>query len=143
MSHYEKPLPRPDDIDNAPYWSAAREGRLVFQRCTRCGQFRFPAAPICAGCRFRGAQWEEIAGSWVIESFCRFHKAYWPSFAEDLPYTVIQVRHGSGVRMYSNLVDARLEDARIGTKVEPAFEKVTDEVTLVKFRRVLETGGPK
>ncbi|CAL8476961.1 Zn-ribbon domain-containing OB-fold protein [Caballeronia sp. S22] len=143
MSRYEKPLPRSDDLDNAPYWAAAREGRLVFQRCTRCGQFRFPAAPVCADCRSREAQWEEISGTWLIESLCRFHKAYWPSFADDVPYTVIQVRHASGVRMYSNPVDAHLEDARIGAKVEPAFEKVTDEVTLVKFRRVLETGDAK
>jgi uncharacterized OB-fold protein len=143
MSGYQKPLPRPDDLDNAPYWAAAREGRLVFQRCVRCGQFRFPAAPICANCRSRRAQWEEISGPWQIESFCRFHKAYWPSFADDLPYTVIQVRHGSGVRMYSNLVDEHPEDVQIGSTVEPAFEKVTDEVTLVKFRCARKTGGEK
>ena len=75
MSGYDKPLPRPEDTLNAPYWSAARAGEHRLQCCSHCGRFRFPAAPICPSCRTRGATWELASGNGVVESFCRFHKA--------------------------------------------------------------------
>ena len=134
MNPYAKPLPRPDDAANAPYWAAARAGELKFQRCTECGRFRFPAAPICPRCRARGAQWETVSGHGMVESFCRFHKAYWPGFASELPYLVVQVLLDSGVRMYSNLVGASDDEVRIGMAVDAVFEAVTPDVTLVKFR---------
>ena len=31
---YNKPIPKLDDPDMAPFWAAAREGRLTAQRCT-------------------------------------------------------------------------------------------------------------
>ncbi len=134
MSAYTKPLPRPEDADNAPHWAAARAGELKFQRCVECGHFRFPAAPICPRCRARGATWESSSGRGTVESFCRFHKAYWPGFQGELPYLVVQVRLESGVRMYSNLVDDRDDAVRIGMPVEAVFDAVTPEVMLVRFR---------
>jgi len=133
MNSYTKPLPRPDDTANAPHWAGAVSGELKFQRCTQCHRFRFPAAPICPYCRSRGSQWEAASRQGVVESFCRFHKAYWPGFADELPYLVIQVLLDSGVRMYSNLVGVPSKDVRIGMRVEAVFVAVTPEVTLVKF----------
>jgi hypothetical protein len=132
MTEYAKPVPRADDRHNAPYWQAAREHRLVLQRCRGCGHFRFPAAPICPACHGREASWEEAQGRGVVESFCRFHKAYWPGFAPDLPYAVVQVRLDNGVRFYSNLIGAG--EPRIGMRVEVAFDDVAPGTTLVKFR---------
>ena len=85
-------------------------------------------------CRARGAQWETASGQGIVESFCRFHKAYWPGFKDELPYLVVQVRLDNGVRMYSNLVDMPDAQVRIGMTVEAVFEAVTPEVTLVRFR---------
>lgn len=135
MKPYTKPLPRPDDAGNAPHWAAARAGKLKFQRCTECGRFRFPAAPICPHCRARGTQWDTASGKGVVESFCRFHKAYWPGFENELPYLVVQVLLDNGVRMYSNLVGVPDEQVRIGMAVEAVFDAVTPDVTLVRFRR--------
>jgi uncharacterized OB-fold protein len=134
MNPYTKPLPRSDDVHNAPHWAAARVGELKLQCCTNCGRFRFPAAPICPRCRARGAEWKTTSGHGVIESFCRFHKAYWPGFEAELPYLVVQVLLDCGVRMYSNLVRGTDDQVRIGMAVEAVFEAVTPEVTLVRFR---------
>jgi uncharacterized OB-fold protein len=135
---YEKPLPRPDDVANAPHWAAARRGDLQFQCCGNCGRFRFPAAPICPGCRSREVDWKSASRHGVVESFCRFHKAYWPGFEAELPYLVVQVRLDCGVRMYSNLVGTAAEAVRIGMRIEAVFEAVTPEVTLVRFRSAEE-----
>ncbi len=141
MTAYTKPLPRPTDVDNAPYWLAARNGVLECQCCGHCGRFRFPAAPICPFCRSRGARWKALSGRGVVESFCRFHKAYWPAFAADLPYLVVQVRLDEGVRLYSNLIDVPDDQVRIGLQVEASFEAVTTDVTLVKFRLAAPAGA--
>lgn len=131
MITYTKPLPRPTDRNNAPHWVGAREGRLMLQRCEHCARWRFPAAPICPGCRRAGARWEAASGCGVVASFCRFHKAYWPGFADELPYAVVQVHLDEGVVLYSNLIAA---EPRIGMRVHAVFDVVTPEVTLVKFR---------
>ena len=124
-----KPLP-PQDAANRPYWEGARRGVLMLQRCTDCGQHRFPAARYCARCRGERSAWVETSGRGVIESYCSFHKAYWPAFEAELPYEVVQVRLDEGVCLFSNLVRGA---ARAGLKVKAHFEPITPSVTLVKF----------
>ena len=34
----------------APFFAAAREGRLVVQRCAGCAALRFPPREICSAC---------------------------------------------------------------------------------------------
>jgi uncharacterized OB-fold protein len=140
MTIYAKPLPRPADLDNAPHWAGARKGRLMLQRCDHCARFRFPAAPVCPRCRRAGAHWEAAGGEGVVESFCRFHKAYWPGFADELPYTVVQVLLDEGVRLYSNLLG---RSPCIGMRVCAFFEAVTRDVTLVKFKPCAECEGTR
>jgi len=134
MTACTKPLPSPTDTENRRHWQAAREGMLMLQRCEHCAAFRFPAASICPHCRKAGARWEKVSGRGVVESFCRFHKAYWPAFAGEVPYTVLLVRLDEGVRMYSNPAGMDANGIGIGTRVEATFEPVTDDVGLVKFQ---------
>lgn len=124
------PLPRLDDA-NAPHWMAAREGRLLVQRCYACGTYRFPAAGLCAACHDTRADWVEVALKGTIESFCTFHKAYFDGVA--VPYTVLQVRLDCGVRLFANPAGAAAEGFAIGRRVSGTFEMVTPEVSLVRF----------
>lgn len=132
MSEYAKPLP-PDDPPNRPFREGAKRGVLMLQRCRDCGTHRFPATRYCAHCRGEDNEWVETSGAGVVESFCTFHRAYWPSFKGDLPYDVVQVRLAEGVRLFSNLVGVPQGQARSGMRVQARFEPVTPAVTLVKF----------
>ncbi len=132
MSDYAKPLP-PDDVANRPFWDGARRGVLVLQRCLDCGRHRFPAARYCTHCRGERNEWVATSGSGVVESYCTFHRAYWPAFARDVPYDVVQVKLDEGVRLFSNLVDVPHERIRSGMRVRASFEPVTPSATLVKF----------
>jgi len=96
---------------------------LMLQRCRDCGRHRFPAARYCAHCRGERAEWVQSCGNGVIESWCTFHKAYWPEFK--VPYDVVQVRLDEGVRLFSNLVQGK---PRVGMRVKACFEG-----PLVKF----------
>ena len=132
MSAYAKPLP-PDDPSSRPFWEGARRGAVVLQRCLDCGRYRFPGARYCAQCRGSRSAWVETSGAGIVESFCTFHKAYWPGFANGVPYDVVLVLLDEGVRLFSNLVGVPRKRIRLGMRVRACFEAVTPEVTLVKF----------
>jgi uncharacterized protein len=66
------------------------------QACLDCGRLRFPASRYCPDCRGEQSEWRAIEPVGEVESFCVFHKAYFPGFAEELPYTVLQVRLSCG-----------------------------------------------
>ena len=132
MSDYAKPLP-PDDAANRPFRDGAKRGVLMLQRCLDCSRHRFPAARYCTHCHGDRSEWGATSGAGVVESYCTFHRAYWPAFEHDVPYDVVQVRLDEGVRLFSNLVGVPHERIRSGMRVRASFEPVTPAVTLVKF----------
>jgi uncharacterized OB-fold protein len=132
MSAYAKPLP-PDDPANRPFREGAKRGVLMLQRCLDCGRHRFPAARYCTQCHGERNEWVATSGAGVVESYCTFHRAYWPAFAGDVPYDVVQVKLDEGVRLFSNLVGVPRDRIRTGMRVRVAFDPVTPGVTLVKF----------
>jgi len=104
----------------------------MLQRCLDCGHHRYPPARYCAHCRGERAQSVPSSGNGVIESWCTFHKAYWPELK--VPYDVVQVRLDEGVRVLSNLVDVEPADVRIGLEVEVAFEPTVADMAVPVFR---------
>ena len=78
-------------------------------------------------------EWIATSGAGIVESYCSFHKAYWPGFEREVPYEVVQVRLDEGVRLFSNLIGVPRERIRSGLRVRASFEPVTRAVTLVKF----------
>ena len=74
------------------------------------------------------------------------HKAWFPAFAAETPYNVIQVELDEGPRLTSNLVGG--EKPKIGQRVEVVFDDVDAELTMHRFRlsniaaRPRESGDP-
>ncbi|MBN8874733.1 MAG: OB-fold domain-containing protein [Rhodospirillales bacterium] len=127
---YAKPLPKIDTL-NRPFWEAARQGRLVVQHCTGCGDRHFPPGPVCPVCLSDAQDWVEVSGRGTLEGWVDFHRAYWDGFKDALPYRCCLVRLEEGPVLVSNLVgDA---EPRFRAKVHAVFDAVTDEVTLPKF----------
>jgi uncharacterized OB-fold protein len=135
VTEYGKPLPPVDDRSR-PFWEGARKGELRLQRCFRCEAFRMPPSRYCPGCGSEGSTWARASGQGTVESFCLFHKAYFPGFESDLPYNVALVRLAEGARLFTNVVGVANDQLRIGMEVEACFDAITPEVTLVKFRPV-------
>jgi hypothetical protein len=75
-----------------------------------------------------------VSGRGTISSWVVFHQLYFPSFAVDIPYAVVQVELEEGPRLISNLVGVKNQEIRIGMPVEVVFEDVTAEVTIPRFR---------
>jgi len=133
MATSAKPIPAVTP-DLAPFFEAAKRGQLVVQKCGGCGKLRFPARTLCSSCLSEEASWTPVSGRGEVFSFNIMHQVYHPGFAAETPYAVVVVKLEEGAKMISNLVGVEPKAIRCGMAIEVVFEKVSDEVTLPKFR---------
>jgi uncharacterized OB-fold protein len=127
------PLPAITD-DTRPFWEGCRRRELLVQRCTACGTFRHPPAPVCWRCRGFAHEWVRASGRGTVFTWAVVQRAFLPEVA--VPYTVVvvQLEDAGTVRLVSNLVDAAPDEVAIGLHVEVVFDDVTPEVTVPRFR---------
>ena len=117
-----------------PFFAAAREHRLVVQRCAGCGALRFPAREVCSSCWSREATWMPVSGSGEVLSYYVMHQVYHPAFAARVPYPVVVVQLDEGVSLTSTVVGCPVSAVRVGMRLRVDFEELSPEVTLPVFR---------
>ncbi len=115
-----------------PFFDAARNHQLMVQKCDNCGALRFPAAPLCLNCDSDKASWTPVSGRGQVFSFTVMHRAYHPAFKA--PYILAVIELDEGVKMTSNVVGIEHSRVKCGMPVEVAWDKLSDEVTLPRFR---------
>jgi uncharacterized OB-fold protein len=125
------PLPRPTAI-SAPFWEAARQGRLLLQYCPRCQRYIFYPRPYCIHC-LGELEWREASGRGRVYSFTIVRRPATPAFADKVPYVYAIVELEEGVRMTANIVGCRPEEVRVDMPVRAVFEPAGDDVSLVHF----------
>lgn len=128
-----KPIPRAT-ADLAPFLTAAKQRKLVVQKCRGCGLPRFPAREVCSACWSDQSDWVPVSGRGTVYSFYWMHQIYHPGFAAEVPYAVVVVELEEGPRLTTNVVGCTHDQLRIGLPVEAVFEDVSDEAALPKFR---------
>jgi uncharacterized OB-fold protein len=108
--------------ESEPFWAAAREGRLLVQRCTACGAQSFPPRGICRSCRSRDTEPVEVIGPGVVYSFTVNYQRWLPDL--DVPYAIVLVEFPDhpGVRIPGRLRGCAPEDTAIGMIVQVGFE---------------------
>ena len=131
---YTKPLPRLDPLTKT-FWDLARQNTLAIQTCNNCGHQHLPPSPVCSQCLSPDQEWKPASGRGVLEAHAQFHRAYWPGFVEDLPYSSAIIRLEEGPLMAANLV-GDTTGARSGAKVFVVFQAVTEDLTLPRFQIV-------
>lgn len=130
---YDKPLPVIDH-DSAPYWEAARAGRLDIPLCGDCGKHHFYPRAICPYCHSANLRFETVSGRGEIHTFTIARRPAGPAFADDVPYVVALIQLEEGPRMMSRVQTGDPGGVRIGARVEVVFVKATDEITFPYFR---------
>lgn len=128
----DRPVPLPD-ADSRPYWQAAREGRLLIQRCQDCGKAIFYPRSICPHCMSDRIEWVRASGRGKVYSYTVVRRAP-EQFAAETPYVVALVDLDEGVRMTTRVTGCPPEQVRIGMPVQVDFQTVSDEVALPVFR---------
>jgi len=132
----ERPLPQITELTE-PFWLAAREGRLVLQRCKSCGEFIWCPRPSCVECGSDQLEWEEVSGRGTIYSFTVIRQVVGRGskvFEKEIPYVIAWVDLEEGPRFYTNIVDCAVEKVEIGMPVTVVFDPVTSDISLPKFR---------
>lgn len=133
MAAPPKPLPAISPIDR-PYWEATRRHELRLQRCLACGRFRYPASPVCPDCDADRHEWALTAGRGHVLSWVVFHRCYFPSFADEIPYNVAMIELDEGPVVVANVVGVDNAALHRGLEVDVVFEDVSPEITIPKFR---------
>jgi uncharacterized protein len=108
--------------ETEPFWNAAKEGRLVVERCTSCGAYGFPPRGICRSCRSRSLEWAEITGRGRVYSFTVNYQRWMPDL--EVPYAIVLVEWDDypSVRIPGRLRGCPPEEARIDMEVDVGFE---------------------
>ena len=132
-----RPLPVADDLSQ-PFWEAAKQQRLVVQRCRECGYFNHPPRPACDACQSQQLQFEPVSGQGTIYSFTVMHQPNVAGFENQIPYIniLVELEEQPLLFMVSNLPASDLDKIKIGGQVEVYFEEVDPDTTLPQFRPV-------
>ncbi|MEO8279416.1 MAG: zinc ribbon domain-containing protein, partial [Ideonella sp.] len=61
MNTATRPLPLPTQA-TLPFWTAAAQGKLIFQRCGKCKTTHSTPRLFCRHCMAEGLEWETSSG---------------------------------------------------------------------------------
>jgi uncharacterized OB-fold protein len=125
-----RPKPTPE---TQHFWDGTQAGELRLQRCDACANVYFPPRPFCPSCASRKVSVFTATGKGKLYSYVIHHRPV-PGFTP--PYSIAVVELDEGPRMMTNIVDCPQtpEALELDMKLEVAFEKLDDKITLPLFR---------
>jgi uncharacterized protein len=128
------PLPRTQDPMDEEFWRQCQDGRLRFQKCDRCGAWRFLPRYMCARCGSPDFAWTPVRGAGSLYSWTITHQALHPAFAADIPYIAALVELDEGVRMATRLLNCDRATLELGLRVELIFREIGEGFQLPCFQ---------
>lgn len=120
-----EPQVRPDPVKglyDAPLWEYAKQKELRLQRCSDCGEFRYPPGSHCPGCLSENCEWTRLSGRGRLYAWCVFHRQYFPEIPVPNPIVMVQTEEGPIIA--ANLVGSDPSTLRLDLPVEITFEPV-------------------
>jgi len=128
-----KPIPRPSTTTR-PFWDGLNERKVQIQRCDGCDSWVFYPRTRCPSCLSDLLIWREVSGQGVLYTYTLARQPTAPHFADETPQQLAVVELDEGVRMTSTLVNVEPSDIVIGMRLQPYFDQVTDDVTLLRYQ---------
>mgnify|MGYP000858011331 FL=1 len=114
----------------ARFWREnASRYNLIGSKCGVCERVYFPPRSVCPTChRLSVGKMEQfkLKGEGEVLTFSIVHDA--PSQMEmQKPYVIAIVQMEEGVRITGQIIDAELDEVKIGMKVRTTLRKVSDD----------------
>lgn len=106
--------------ESQPFFDAARDGRLLIQRCSTCGEHQFYPRKICIRCGSEAVEWVTASGRGTVHTFTVIHRGI-PGWVDEGPYVAAIVDLEEGARMTTNIVECAPSDVDVGLSVEVMF----------------------
>ena len=105
--------------ENAPFWEAALQGRLLLRHCLDCNRPHWFPRMVCPLCGSDRLEWRAATGRGEIHSFSVVRRAA-------QPYVLAFVKLDEGPIAMTNIVDTPFDAIRMGMRVRAVFRQVSD-----------------
>ena len=120
--------------DTKPFWDGCLEGKLLLQRCSKCGAYRHPPSPACANCLSEECEWVPSTGQGTVYTFTVVRENRARGWDKMVPYVLAVIELDEGVRMLTNLVDIAPEAVTIGMPAVATFAELDGTTKLPLFK---------
>jgi uncharacterized protein len=119
------------DGETGFFWTGGRDGRLLIQRCSRCGHWQHPPLPLCPACHGDAVEPQPVSGRGAVKSFTVNQQAWLPGLEQPFVFAAIELVEQAELYVFSNVL-APPDDVHIGLRVAVRFEH-QDDVWLPLF----------
>jgi len=89
---------------------------------------------VCPYCFSDRLEWRAASGRGTVSTWTVVHKAWFPAFAQEVPYNVAQVELDEGPRLTTSVVGLPNDRLAVGLRVVIEFDDVAPAITLPRFR---------
>ncbi|WP_134700644.1 Zn-ribbon domain-containing OB-fold protein [Ammoniphilus sp. YIM 78166] len=118
----------------APFWEGTRRGELLVQECSVTKKKIWPPRFVSPYTPDAELRWVPVEGKGEIYTYNVVYRGFFPYYKDKVPYALVVVDLGNGIRMLGNTVGMDPTKVHCGMKMEVAFEKIDDEITLVNWK---------
>lgn len=118
----------------APFWEGTRRGELLVQECSETKRKIWPPRFVSPYAPDAKLHWVPVEGKGEIYTYNVVYRGFFPYYKDKVPYALVVVDLGNGIRMLGNTVGMDPTKVHCGMKMEVAFEKIDDEITLVNWK---------
>jgi len=113
-------------LESEFFWTSGQDGHLRIQQCQSCSAYRHPPGPICPYCQSRKAEVGVVSGHGTVAAFTVNHHQWLPGMAPPYVIAIVALDEDDRVRITTNITDCPVEQARVGMRVQVAFEEHGD-----------------
>ena len=117
------PIQAKDQNQIYPFYEALKKGILTTTKCLKCGNIHWPPRTLCPGCWSTDLEWIELPRTGEIDCYATQVVGLPPGFDPPIVFAIIKL--GSGVKIFSKIVDTKPEDVRDGARVELKVQEVS------------------
>lgn len=111
---------------NRAFWLGGAEGRLLIHRCSDCGFWLHPPAPVCRRCHSIAVAPAAVSGRGTLHSFSVNHQRWGPDDVEPYVIALVELAEQPGLNLLTNIVECLPSEVRIGMAVEVVFRPLAD-----------------
>lgn len=100
---------------------------LIGTHCLTCDTYYFPPRIICPKCRRKGKITDyKFCGEGEVQTYTLIHSPP-RGFEYIKPYILAIIKLKEGPSLTAQIVDCKIEDVKIGSKVKVVFRKIVEE----------------
>lgn len=133
MKIFNNPLPEITRVSE-PFYKAAKDRRLLIQRCKDCNNVISYPKCVCPHCWSTNLEWFVSKGKGKLYSYTIVNTGAPEDFKQALPYVIGVIDVDEGVRMVSWVVGCEHEDIKCDMDVEVTFKDLNEDFALPMFK---------